>query len=699
MDQNSTRIELTPSNSISQWSDSGGVGLLDCDNPARRDYFTYGKRIGNTLIGVSGVDFFHPEGVTVQTNGKLQWNTYPALKSGQNDSSSSIHEGFGMRFFRGCSFIEKMISGTDHISLRFYITIASFFDSTASPTKLVGIHALIPADIVTMALRYKNGKEAQLEFRVQPYGILHTMDIPFGRTTCVEYDFNHIRQTHRCAVSIWLDNKAVFQKDLQVDPEVKVAPVFGFQFHYSNDPLHYLYADYTIDDLVCAHERFGPRSSPPVIRIIPREGGIFDVVPEDTVSIEDIEFRFSHDGTTRFPYFFQHTGPGAGFCYHFKYVYFPLEKLTLQSHVKRKGEDWSVWNSVYVSLPDTVMLKNKDWSVWSVALKHPEASVQKPRPVVDSIVVTRVGETKAVDTLVRNAWYDIYFYASDQQGFDNLFYNYIMLNHSSATECNPLNQGGNYDPRENYFISLSNDEKLVYIKDTPGYSHAIPVSPTCTSYVNGIQGSYVVDQLKRFWKTNFRLLAQAEPGIWMLEGVIFNRQEIPSISLRKKMTVVETLTVRPNKFSRMFYYISIPIVLVVIFLLLFLFLFLFRKKNELAVKINDKGLDFRVKFALEYIANNYTKDLTLNDIGIAVNANAAWLSTTYKKQTGIAIFNHINKLRCEKAIEYLLNNQMNISQISYKLGFNDPAYFKQVFKKFTGKAPSHFRKYKLEGDL
>src|SRR3989339_516277 len=687
IDTNSTTVLLTPDTSVIQWVDSNGLGILECDNPARRDYFTYRKRIGNTLIGVSGVDFSHPEGVDVRTNGKLQWNSFPPLFPGQNDSSSAICEGFGLRFFRGCPFIEKRIPATDHIAVRFYLTIASYLDSTASPSKVIGIHELLPEKNVAMQIRYMNEKEALLQFRFQPYGTLLSVIIPFDQAICVEYDLNYLRQTHAYALSIWIDGRNSFQKVLAVNPDVTIAQVFGFRFLYSNDPLHYLYADFKIDDIACGNARIGPRSASPAIRIIPLMGGIFDVLPDDTLSIEDMEFRLSYDGTARFPYFSQHIGPGAGLRYHFRYIYFPLEKLTLPSRVKRIGEDWSIWNNSYVTLPDTVLAKNRDWSVWSVGLKHPDASVQKRRPVVDSIVITREGDTKAVDTLFRDTWYNLYFYMSDPQGFDNLFYNYIILSHSKNTDGNPLDRGGNFDPRGCYFISLSKDEKLVYVKDTPGYSNGTPLCPTCTSYVNGAKDSYVIDQRKRSWKTNFRLFPQAESRLWMLQGTVFNHQEIPSISVRKKIMTVEGLSVSSSWFFRVFF-IGIPAAMVV----LCLCIFLFKRKNEVAVKINDKNLDFRVKIVFELIAKRFTEDLSLNDIAAAANANPVWLSTTFKEQTGVAIFNYINKLRCNKAMEYLKENQLNISQIGYKLGFNSPAYFKQVFKKHTGISPSQFRK-------
>jgi AraC-like DNA-binding protein len=40
----------------------------------------------------------------------------------------------------------------------------------------------------------------------------------------------------------------------------------------------------------------------------------------------------------------------------------------------------------------------------------------------------------------------------------------------------------------------------------------------------------------------------------------------------------------------------------------------------------------------------------------------------------------------------LLHSDLNINQIGYRLGFDDPSYFVKYFKKHTKISPSEFRK-------
>lgn len=52
---------------------------------------------------------------------------------------------------------------------------------------------------------------------------------------------------------------------------------------------------------------------------------------------------------------------------------------------------------------------------------------------------------------------------------------------------------------------------------------------------------------------------------------------------------------------------------------------------------------------------------------------------------------YINQKRIEKAKELLNNEELNISEVAYKIGFNDIGYFSKVFKSKEGLTPTEFR--------
>src|SRR5690606_32472307 len=50
----------------------------------------------------------------------------------------------------------------------------------------------------------------------------------------------------------------------------------------------------------------------------------------------------------------------------------------------------------------------------------------------------------------------------------------------------------------------------------------------------------------------------------------------------------------------------------------------------------------------------------------------------------------INHFRLKKSRSLLKNTDMNISEIAYSVGYNDPKYFSRVFSKQYGESPSEY---------
>ncbi len=68
---------------------------------------------------------------------------------------------------------------------------------------------------------------------------------------------------------------------------------------------------------------------------------------------------------------------------------------------------------------------------------------------------------------------------------------------------------------------------------------------------------------------------------------------------------------------------------------------------------------------------------------------------TYRKVralSGLSPSQYIRKKRLEKACEYLAETELNIGEISYRVGFNTQAYFTKCFSKTYGCAPRQYRK-------
>ena len=95
----------------------------------------------------------------------------------------------------------------------------------------------------------------------------------------------------------------------------------------------------------------------------------------------------------------------------------------------------------------------------------------------------------------------------------------------------------------------------------------------------------------------------------------------------------------------------------------------------------------------KYIAEHYTDKLSLAQIAQDIHANGSYLSRLYKNRTGQNLFDVINKMKLDKAKEYMKQG-LRIYEVAQKVGFEDVSYFSRVFRKHEGCSPREYE-YKL----
>jgi len=71
-----------------------------------------------------------------------------------------------------------------------------------------------------------------------------------------------------------------------------------------------------------------------------------------------------------------------------------------------------------------------------------------------------------------------------------------------------------------------------------------------------------------------------------------------------------------------------------------------------------------------------------------------YLSNIFSEATGITIEHFIISHKIEKVKELLLYNELNLTEISYRLNYSSVAHLSTQFKKVTGLTPSYFKKLK-----
>jgi AraC-like DNA-binding protein len=101
--------------------------------------------------------------------------------------------------------------------------------------------------------------------------------------------------------------------------------------------------------------------------------------------------------------------------------------------------------------------------------------------------------------------------------------------------------------------------------------------------------------------------------------------------------------------------------------------------------------------SLQYINENYSKKITLEDAAKEVYLSPTYFSKVFKKKMGCSFNVYLNHLRIEKCKQLLSEGSVvNMGVIGEMAGFEDQSYFTKVFKRVAGVSPKYFKKSLVE---
>lgn len=92
-----------------------------------------------------------------------------------------------------------------------------------------------------------------------------------------------------------------------------------------------------------------------------------------------------------------------------------------------------------------------------------------------------------------------------------------------------------------------------------------------------------------------------------------------------------------------------------------------------------------------HLRENYHHQISLAELADLFYMNPSYLSTFFKKETGINFSEYTIQLRIDQAKHLLKHSDLSIQEISEKVGYTDYRYFCTIFKKTTGDTPLKYR--------
>jgi YesN/AraC family two-component response regulator len=122
-----------------------------------------------------------------------------------------------------------------------------------------------------------------------------------------------------------------------------------------------------------------------------------------------------------------------------------------------------------------------------------------------------------------------------------------------------------------------------------------------------------------------------------------------------------------------------------------------REREEVARKPeNGSKVQFEelspVEQVIHHMEANQAMDMTLAEAAGLVHLNPSYFCKLFKQHTATTFTDYVTNVRMKEAARLLENTSLRITEIAERLGYSDPAYFSNTFKKTIGQTPSDYRK-------
>ena len=99
-----------------------------------------------------------------------------------------------------------------------------------------------------------------------------------------------------------------------------------------------------------------------------------------------------------------------------------------------------------------------------------------------------------------------------------------------------------------------------------------------------------------------------------------------------------------------------------------------------------------VELAEFYIIQHLTENLSLEEVAAEACVSPTHLTRLFKKRYQMGVVDFVTEKKMALAEELMKQENLTVSYIASKLGYSNYSYFTKVFKKYTGKTPTEYKK-------
>jgi two-component system response regulator YesN len=99
-----------------------------------------------------------------------------------------------------------------------------------------------------------------------------------------------------------------------------------------------------------------------------------------------------------------------------------------------------------------------------------------------------------------------------------------------------------------------------------------------------------------------------------------------------------------------------------------------------------------IEKALSYIHEHFNETISLTEVANQVHRSPEYFSRLFKEQTGENFSSYLINYRLMQAKSLLNHTDLKVTEIAYRVGYQNPSYFSRLYKKYTGLTPEEERR-------